>query len=318
MRAQAICWSMVAVLFGFAVPAQAADTVKVGQSIAACFCFLPVRVAEQVGIWKQHDLAVQLLILRGDAQLQQALASGGVDIGVGSGPAIGLLSKGVPAKAVAATADSLADMGLVLPEAAPQDLADLKGKRLGVSSAGSLTYWLARKLAQHEGWEPTAIVPVSLGDLDANVAAMKGGAVNGFIFGVEAGYLLSDQGAGKLALTFDKIVPRFISHAMFATDTMIKDRPDVVRRFVQGWFETVAWMQAHRDDTVKIATDVTKLPQDVMARTYDTVMPTMSATGRFDAASLKILAASFVELGMLPTEIDPASEINTGFLPGDR
>lgn len=298
--------------------ARAEDGVKVGQSIAACLCFLPARVADQVGILKRHGLSMELLILRGDAQEMQALASGGIDVGLGSGPGIGLISKGVPAKGVAVIADSLADMALIAPKGGVTSLDQLKGRKLGVSSAGSLTYWLARRVALHEGWEPTAIAPVSLGDLDANIAGLKSGAVDGIVFGVEAGYLLGDLGQGQVVATMDQIVPNFISHAMFATDAMIKDRPDVLRRFVAAWFETIGWMGEHRAETVAIATGVTKLPEGVMGRTYDTVMPTMSRTGVFNAASLRLLADSFVELGMLPGAIDPAPYLDTRFLPGGR
>src|SRR6185312_13506126 len=28
----------------------------------------------------------------------------------------------------------------------------LKGKKVGVSSVGALTYWMAQKLSQHQGW----------------------------------------------------------------------------------------------------------------------------------------------------------------------
>jgi ABC-type nitrate/sulfonate/bicarbonate transport system substrate-binding protein len=154
--------------------------------------------------------------------------------------------------------------------------------------------------------------------MDANVAAMKSGAVDGFVMGVEAGYLLSDQDSGRLLVRFDSIVPRFVSHAMFATDAVIKRDPDAVRRFVAGWFDAVAWMETHKTETVKIASDASKLPLDVMSRTYDDVMPTMSRTGRFDPEALKILAQSFVELGMLPTVIDPAAEIDSSFLPAGK
>lgn len=298
-------------------PAMAAEQqVTVGQSIASCICFLPMHVAQKIGIWKKYGLDVNIAVLRGDAQLQQALAAGSIEIGVGGGPGIGMLAKGVPAKAVAATAGSPGDMGLIVGANSPiKSVKDLKGKRIGVSSAGSLTYWLAKKIAQKEGWKPSDIHTVALGDFASNVAGLKSGAVDAIIFGVEAGYQLENKKEGRLLMNFAGIVPNFESHVAFASDSVIKKRPDVVRKFLQGWFETVRWMSRHKQQSVKIAADYTKFPQAVMSKTFDNVMPTMSGTGKFDPKALKVLAQSFVELGIVTKKPDMTKLIDTEFLP---
>ncbi|HVB90263.1 MAG TPA: ABC transporter substrate-binding protein [Beijerinckiaceae bacterium] len=295
---------------------QAAERVNVGQSIASCICFLPMHVAQKIGIWKKYGLDVHIAVLRGDAQLQQALASGAIDIGVGGGPGIGMLAKGVPAKAIAATAGSPGDMGLIVAAHSPITSVDkLKGKRVGVSSAGSLTYWLAKKIAQKKGWPSSDIHTVALGDFASNVAGLKSGAVDAIIFGVEAGYQLENKKEGRLLMNFAGIVPNFESHVAFASDAVIKTRPDVVRKFLQGWFETVRWMTKHKNQSVAIAAAYTKFPAPVMSKTFDNVMPTMSRTGRFDPKALKVLSKSFVELGIVSKTPDMSKLIDTQFLP---
>ena len=47
-------------------------------------------------------------------------------------------------------------------------------------------------------------------------------------------------------MTFGDIVPDFHTHVIFATDALIKGQPDVLRRFLRGWFRTVAFMKANR------------------------------------------------------------------------
>lgn len=296
--------------------AAALQQVNVGQSIASCVCFLPLHVAQKMGFWKKFGLDVNISILRGDAQLQQALASGSIDIGVGGGPGIGLLAKGVPAKAIAATTGSPGDMGLIIPANSPiKSVKDLKGKRIGVSSAGSLTYWLAKKIAQKEGWSPNDIHTVALGDFASNVAGMKSGAADAIIFGVEAGYQLETKKAGRLLMTFANIVPNFESHVAFASDSVIKKRPDVVRRFLKAWFYTVRWMASHKQQSVRIAVDYTKFAPGVMAKTFDKVMPTMSRDGKFDPKALAVLSQSFVDLGILTKKPNMAKLMDTEFLP---
>src|SRR5580704_13826517 len=92
----------------------AADKVRVGKSVSQPFAFAPVEIGTAEGIWAKHGLEVETTIFAGDAKLQQGLVSGSVDFGLGSGPAMGFLAKGVPAKAVGALANEPLSMGLIV------------------------------------------------------------------------------------------------------------------------------------------------------------------------------------------------------------
>ena len=65
--------------------------------------------------------------------------------------------------------------------------------------------------------------------------------------------------------------------------------------FLAGWFDTIKYMRTHKDASVKIAADTTKVPEEVVASLYGQVMPMFSETGRFDRKALTVLARSFVD-----------------------
>ena len=133
--------------------ASAADKVRVGKSVSQPFAFAPVEIGAAEGIWAKHDLDVETVIFAGDAKLQQGMVANAVDFGLGSGPAMGFLAKGVPAKAVGALANEPLSMGLIVGADSPiQKPQDLKGRKIGVTTNGSLTYWLARELSRQMGW----------------------------------------------------------------------------------------------------------------------------------------------------------------------
>ena len=54
---------------------------------------------------------------------------------------------------------------------------------------------------------------------------------------------------------------------------------------------------------------------DIAARTYDVLMPTLSADGRFDPKALAVLGHSFVDLKFLATEPDMSKLYTEEFLP---
>jgi ABC-type nitrate/sulfonate/bicarbonate transport system substrate-binding protein len=83
------------------ISAAGAETLRVGKA-AQEFSFLPLDVGMRYGIFKKDGIEVENSVYSGGGQLQQALTADSIDIGLGSGPEMWSLVKGVPVKAVAA------------------------------------------------------------------------------------------------------------------------------------------------------------------------------------------------------------------------
>jgi hypothetical protein len=79
------------------------------------------------------------------------------------------------------------------------------------------------------------------------------------------------------------IVGDFLTHAIFATDKIVRDNPNAVRALLRGWFETIAHERAHRDKTIAYAVTAVRRSAAVEAQEYDTVMPMYLADGKFPA-----------------------------------
>ncbi len=62
---------------------------------------------------------------------------------------------------------------------------------------------------------------------------------------------------------------------LFASDTMIRDRPDDVRRFLRAWFETIAFMKSDKAAALRLTQKDTQLPPDIAGRIYDEEMPSL-------------------------------------------
>src|SRR6201991_5057264 len=82
-------------------PAGAAEKLRVVKAVAFAWTFTPLDIGIQAGIFAKHGLDIEASASSGDAKLQQLIASNSVDIGIGSGPGMAFIVKGVPAKAVA-------------------------------------------------------------------------------------------------------------------------------------------------------------------------------------------------------------------------
>ena len=104
-------------------------------------------------------------------------------------------------------------------------------------------------------------------------------------------------------------------HVMFATDKAIAAKPEAIRGFLAGWFETIAFMRKNKAKTVEIAAEVMGTERGLASGIYDELMPMFADHGRFDPKALAVLAKSFVDLKTLPTEPDMSKLYTEAFLP---
>ena len=306
----ALCWA----LFAVQARAQPLQTLRVGKSVPEAFTFTPLDIGMRKGFFAANGLDIQEIAFAGDAKLQQAMTSNSVDIGIGSGPALAFIVKGAPVKGVADMAGPPLLLAIVVRPNGPKTVTDLKGKKVSVSTAGSLTYWLVSETARRQGWGPDGIEIEPMGAMAGQIAALQRGDIDGVIMDIANALDLEKKGQGRILVRFADFTD-FVTHVIFATDSLMASRPDAIRGFLKGWFATIAFMRANKAETVEIVTQVLQKDPDVISRTYDAVIPMFSDDGRFNQKGLAVLAKSFVELHTLPAEPDMSKLYTEAFLP---
>jgi len=305
------------VLLGIAaLPAGANETLRVGKAQAEPIDFTPPDVGMAKGFFQRHGVDLEIITFAGAAKQQQALVADAVDIGLGGGPEMSTVAKGTPVLGIAAYAGRPDGLVLVAGANGPvKTIADLKGRKVSVSSVGSLTEWTTRELSRHEGWGPDGINVVFLGDIAGQIAALKTQQIDAMSSDVATAARLEQQGIGHTVVNFGTIIPDFIVHIIYATKKVTEQRPETVRNFLAGWFETIAWMKANKDEAVKLVAPVMHQQPEIAAKAYDAVMPVFSDTGRFEPKAVAVLSRSFVQMNLLPTEPDMSKLYTEKFLP---
>lgn len=296
--------------------ASAADKLRVGKPEATGFDFAVVEVGIEKGIFARNDIEVENIAFGGAAREQQALAAGSLDIALGSGLEMAMIVKGAPEKGVAAMYGAPMNMCvIVLPNSPITDPAQLKGKSIAVSAAGSLTAWVAKELSNRQGWGPTGVNPVGLGSLDGMLAQLFSGNVDASVSSTEYAYRLQAEGRARILVTFGKLVPDFLTHVIFASNDLIARNPALLRRFLKAWFETIVYMNENKDETIRITRTVTRLPPDIADTIYREQMPMFSLDGHFDAKALAVVKRTYTELALLDQPPDMAALYTEEFLP---
>jgi ABC-type nitrate/sulfonate/bicarbonate transport system substrate-binding protein len=146
-------------------------------------------------------------------------------------------------------------------------------------------------------------------------AAIKTHQIDGYIGALEVGYSLEEAKEWRVITTATPFVDHFITHVIFARDELIEKHPQTVRAFLEGWFETIAFMKANKAKAVEISAKVIDVSPEVAARAYDEQIGYFSTDGAFDPQAVAVLKSSFIDMGLLRDIPDDKALFTRQFVP---
>jgi NitT/TauT family transport system substrate-binding protein len=296
--------------------AGAQTTLRLGKAQANQFAFIPADIGVDTGIFKKHGIDLDISAFAGDAKMIQALTAGGLDVALGGCPSFQAIVKGAPMKAVAVFSSAPNIIMLVVLKDGPlKTAADLKGHKVSVSTAGSLTFWLTQQLSRRLGWGDDGIAITPLGASETQIAALMTHQIEGVTTDSVTVYKFVETGNGRVLLKYGDYFKDFVSSCIYASDNLIQSKPDALRAFLAGWYETIVYMRDHKQATVDITVKQIGVSPGVAAAIYDDTMPVMTLDGHFDAKALDLLASSFVDMHLLPDKPDMSKLYTEAFLP---
>jgi NitT/TauT family transport system substrate-binding protein len=300
-----------------ALSAAQADTKLAVAKVANDFALMMVDYGNKLGTFQKNGLDIEVTQIT-QAKMIQAVVAGSIDMALGSGAVLAFKPKGAPLTGVAALSGPPSILVLIVRAdgsvAAPDQL---RGRIVAVSNQGSLTDWAVSQIALHEGWPPSDIPRVAVGDTGARVAALKVKNVDAAVIDIATALELEQRGQAKILVNFGDLIPKFQNQIIYASDSLIKTNPDAVRGFNRGWFATLDYARAHRSETVAFAEQSLGVTADVAGRVYDKLMPAgfFSSDGHFDRAALKSMSEGFVDMKLVDREVDLSQYVTEQFLP---
>ena len=116
--------------------------------------FMPAFVADQAGYFAQEGLAVRLVFFQSGVQLMQSIIAGDTQIGMGSAPElVTAVNAGAKVRGVWGISNFMPYALISRPHI--KAFGDLKGKKIAVSSRGSLSEFLFSYALKNKGLDPS-------------------------------------------------------------------------------------------------------------------------------------------------------------------
>lgn len=316
MPHRAPCFMLLALAALAACPARAADKLRVGTPEPTAFVFSPVDVGIETGIFKKHGLEVERIDFAGGAKLAQAMSAGAIDIAVATGTDILFVSRGAPERAVAAFGNDLNSLSLIVrADDTVKTIDDVRGKTVGVTTAGSFTGWIAREIAVDHGWGPDGIKLAYLGQMSGIIAGLMAKDVDAVVGTTAQGLVMQKEGRARIVVKAGDEIHNFIANMVYASEPTMKEHPDALRRFLAAWFDTLRFMKADKAETIRITEKDTKLPDDIASAVYDAEAPAFFSDGHFDRAKFAVVKQALIDSGQTDKMPPDDQLITEKFLP---
>ena len=244
-------------------PSRAGQLIRIDlPTIAAYEASLSVFVAEAAGFFQREGVEIGRLILTGGTSIRNILISGQLPVGVLGTDQIPLARvHGAPLKAVAATYDRPITAVVVRAQLRSQvrSVADLKGRRVGITTPGSYTWSMIVTYLRRAGLDPDRDVQVvSLGTADPGVlyTALQTGRVDAV--GTSEPVLTraeTDGVAFVLVNPFETEVARrwmgsdrAMTGVLAATEGVIRSSPELVGAMVRAIQNGLEYIRTHSDE----------------------------------------------------------------------
>jgi len=264
-RTAAVTLAVVAGLAAGPAPAQEVET---SFSLpATTFSFLPVYVADDLGLWSKRGLKVKTSVIVGIGSMN-AVLSKSVDFTLSSTPTIIRANiRGQKVLAIASASDQ-ASVEIVLRK----DVADaagitgtsplekraraLKGKKIGLQGLNAIPHGFLRYFAKKGGIDPEKDIQLAVMQPEAELAALKSKQIDGMAEVLPYSTIAAHGGAAIVIGSaprgdFPELNP-YANNAIAALPTTCEQRPKLCTDIVAGFAEAVAFTH----DRPKEAADI--------------------------------------------------------------
>ena len=249
----------------------AADRVRIGYS-SISGAYTPIWVAHEAGYFAKEGLQDDIILIPSGTQLAQVTVAGEIDIGSLNGSsAIAAALQGADLKIIGNSGNKMVFSLYVRPEI--KSVEQLKGKKIGITRFGSAPDISVRYALRKYNINPDKdLTLIQLGFMATVAAGLQGGSIEGGVVSPPTQFAVDKAGFKELISITDMDFA-FPNPALVAVGSIIKNRPEVINRFMRAY---VRGMHRARTDpafTYKAMAQYTKIQDTaVLQRAYEFYM----------------------------------------------
>jgi NitT/TauT family transport system substrate-binding protein len=279
------------------------------------------------GIYKEEGIDVTYSRGFGSGDAVKKVGAGSSPVGDGDISAVmaGRVREKLPVKAIMSIYTISPHAIFVLEGSGIKAFKDLEGKKVATTPGNSHSLYFPL-VARRNNVNPDKVTWATV-DPTAMAAMLIAGKVDGAVFYETHHYYINKQaqrdGKKIIPLKFSDYGFKIYSWVLYANEQSIKEKPDLMRRFVRASHKAVQWANANREEVAKLhsQTHPEVAEDDALGslRTMLSYTVTEDAkrlgVGKFDREQLANTYKVVADAQSLDPKIDPQSFVESSLLP---
>jgi NitT/TauT family transport system substrate-binding protein len=255
------------------------------------FPYLPFVIASSRGDFKKEGLNVQIGVYSGGAKALQALLGGSADIVAGAYS--NTITMAVKNQKLVSFATQAVCPGWVFGVTKAnrgkiKSYADLKGKRIGVSSPGSSFHMGVNYLLSRAGVKPEDVSIIGVGSSSGAIAAARSGQIDALMTNDPVATVLEDSGdlfplaeMRTEAGSRETLGGNYPEASIYATRDFIAKNPKTIQAIANAIVSAEKWMATATPEQVAAAVpaEYALADKDVFAKAYSAMRGCISQDG---------------------------------------
>lgn len=274
---------------------------------------LPISLGRKKGFFAEQGIDVTFVNVNGGVEAVTAAAAGEAELGAMGTPVIIGAAAGVPIRIVGSPT-SPGQPFVLIANPRYKSLADLKGKAVIAGRPGQGTIQAFNYIVRAKGLKPSDFQLVTADGAAAVLAALQSGKVDAVI-GMEISAAKAEsEGFGKVIERAADYFGHYQHSYTFATEKIIKEKPEAVKGFLAAYSKSVEYIKAHPDEAIRFGIEELHHDKASFTAVYTREIPTWDASGKVDLEGTGNAIRILKELG----EIDQNSTVAARQIVDDR
>ena len=263
--------------------------------------------AKDRGYFKEEGLDVELIQMTGSLA-NLALMSGEVPFTSVPAAAMNANLRGANLRVLFSTWER--PLFWLMTRTPVRDIAELKGKKMGIPGLNSVGYFLLREFLEKHGMEPGKdYTLIQAGDSAPRLLALQNGFIDATILPLPWNIQAQTAGLHEAAsmAKSDIIAP---NGSIVVRDELLKQDPALVEQFTRAALKGLRYAHERRAGTIPILMRSMKIKEDLAVKAYDAARPALTLDGTFNDAAQKKAIESVLRIAGIKEAMAPERFFN--------
>ena len=271
--------------------------------------YISMHIAQKRGFYAEEGMIVEIILMAGLTSTR-ALIGNSVEFGSASNPTAAV--QGAKLKILMVFNDK--PPGEFMAQPRIKSMGELRGKRVGGSTVGSLDYgWLKEVLPKFGLQLEKDVNFVPVGSTSSRYTALRAGSIDAASLSPPSSLLAQSAGYPTLFRFADHLED--IQASIVATDDRLARQADLVRRFMRATIKGQRVYLANRQAGIAAIMEFTRQnDRDLTARVYDDHMKTIARDGTIPEKLQRIVIERSKRFTGVTRDVRPEEIFDFSFL----